>query len=779
MTATDDGLNKASATGDPNQQSRSSTTGGDAVKSDSFTTVMPVAAPADDAEINFRELYDIVWSGKWVVLAVALGCALLGVAYALISKPVYQADGLVQVEEEKNSISASMGELSSLLGGAPTQAPAEIALLKSRMVLGAVADKLKLDVIAEPDYLPLLGEPIARRREGLLALALPMGLNRFAWGGETIRVTTLEMPQSWYGEPLTLVAGAQGYQVLDENDRVLLAGKVGERASAQVSGGTLSLFVQELVARPGTHFQLTRRAMQAVLEDMAEQVTVAEQPRDSGVLSLKVQAQDAMFASLLVNEIQDAYVRQNVERRSAQAEQSLEFLKQQLPDLKAKVDEAQAKLNSYQLQKGTVDVQRETDLVLRQSVDLETQRLQLIQERDAALQRFTAQHPVVITLNEQVRGLEREQEMIRKRVETLPEKQQEILSLMRDVEVNQQLYTALLNSAQELQVTKAGTIGNVRIVDSGMPPLDPIKPRVPLVIALSVIMGVTLGVACLFVMRALLRGVDRPEEIERQLGLSTYASIPYSQHQRRLSRKRGSKSADGTDVLAALDKEDLAIEALRSLRTSLHFAMMEAQNNIVMFTGPIPALGKSFITINFGAVLALSGKRVIVIDADLRRGRLHKHVAAARSPGVSDYVADTADLLKIVHASSISGLDFIATGTYPPNPAEILMSERFGELLKTLSKSYDYVLIDTPPTLPVTDAAIIGGMAGTTLVVLKSAEHPMRAIEETVRRLRQGGAHVRGVIFNQVGARVGSRGYGAYGAAYGYSSRSYTAKQDS
>lgn len=746
------------------------------MKPDPVLAGAPTFVTMDDRdEINFRELFDIIWSGKWVVAGVLLFCLLAGAGYALVSEPVYEADGLVQVEKEKSTLSASMDELTSLIGGTPTEAPAEIALMKSRMVLGVVASKLRLDIRVRPYYFPVVGAAISRHRSHLLEEAPGFGLRGYAWGGEVLKVTALEVPASQLGKSLTLVAQEDGYLLEDEDGKEILRGTVGQRANAKLASGDISIFVQELIANAGTRFEVQRRPMQVVLDDLLEQLTVAEQPRDSGVLSIKFEADSPEFAALLVNEIEEAYLRQNVERRSAQAEQSLEFLKSQLPDLKAKVDEAQAKLNGYQLQKGTADVQQETSLVLKQSVDLETQRLQLIQERDAALQRFTAQHPVVMTFNEQIRGLEREQESVRKRVESLPEKQQEILSLMRDVEVNQQLYTTLLNSAQELQVTKAGTIGNVRIVDGGVPPLKPVKPKMKLVLALSGFLGLILGVATVFAMRTLLRGVDRPEDVERVIGLPTYASIPYSAHQRRIFKNIRKNTDAGVGVLAALDKDDLAIEALRSLRTSLHFATMEASNNIVMFTGPVPKLGKSFVSINFGAVLALSGQRVVVIDADMRRGRLHRYLGVEQRPGLSDYIAGSGDLQQILHKSPTPGLDMITAGTRPPNPSELLMSERFSEMLKSLSQAYDHVLIDTPPVLPVTDAAIVGRLAGTTLVVLKAAEHPMRAIEETVKRLRQAGVTVRGIVFNQVGARIGSYGYGAYGYAYGYSAYGYKA----
>ena len=725
-------------------------------------------------DINFREIFDIIWSGKWVVFLVVSIFLLIGAAYALVTPPIYQASGLVQVEKEKGQLNASLDQLSTLIGAAPAEAPAEIAILKSRMVLGSVVDDLKLYISAEPQYFPVIGRAIARKRISLnKPVDAPLGLGSYAWGGERIRITSLELPVNWHNLPFTLVAQGGQFHLLNEENQQIMTGKVGERLSVSSPDGQVSIFVQELIARPGTKFTIKRLALQTVLGDLGERLNVIEQPRDSGVLSLQLQDREPHFAANLVNAIQDAYLRQNVERRSAQAEQSLEFLKRQLPELKTKVDEAQARLNSYQLQKGSVDVQKETELVLKQVVDLETQRLKLVQERDAASQRFTNQHPVIATINEQIRGLEREQSSLKKQVESLPETQQEILSLMRDMEVNTQLYTALLNSAQELQVTKAGTVGNVRIIDSGLAPLEPIKPKKKIIMVLSLLLGTIAGVLTVFAMRALMRGVDKPEDVERVIGLPTYASIPFSRTQKGVMGKAMSGRTDGSSVLADLDSNDLAIEAIRGLRTSLHFAMMEASNNIVMFTGPVAALGKSFVSINLGAVLAMSDKKVIVLDADLRRGRLFRYVGADQKPGLSDYIADTNIESVHIHKTSISGLDFIASGTRPPNPSEILMSERFSDLLKKLSTDYEYVLVDTPPVLPVTDAAIIGRLAGTTLIVLKSAEHPMRAIEETVKRLRQGGVQVRGMIFNQVGARIGSYGYGSYGYSYGYTSYGY------
>lgn len=737
---------------------------------------IPMMGSGDDGEVNLRELFDVVWSGKWVVAAVAALVVLLGLARALTAVPIYQASGLVQVEKEDNQLSASVEELSSMMGSPPADVPAEIAILKSRMVLASVADNLNLHIHVQPQYFPLVGATIARRRAGLAEPApAPFGLERYAWGGERLRVTGLDIAEG-RARSFILEATDSGYTLLAGDGSPVLSGKPGERASS--ADGSVSIFVQELVARPKTRFQVSLLPAQVVFGGLAGQLSISEQPRESGILNVQATAASPQLAARLVNEVQDAYLRQNVERRSAQAEQSLQFLQQQMPQLKAKVEEAQARLNSYQVQEGTVDLQQETNLMLTRAVALETERLRLSQERDAALHRYTAQHPAIIALDEQIRRLEREQAGLGKQVEALPEKQQEILGLMRDLQVNTQLYTALLNSMQELQMAKAGTVGSVRIIDRALEPLSPIKPDRKQIVLVSALVGLILGVGAVFAIRTLLRGIDRPEEVERALGLPTYASIPYSNGQRRLNASIRRKQK-GNHILAALQGQDVAIEALRSLRTSLHFAMLEAPNNIVMFTGPTAGIGKSFVTINLGAVLADSGKRTLVMDADLRRGRLHRYANADQAPGISDYVTGKADESALVRNTAVENLFFVPTGTRPPNPAEILMHGRFSALLEHYSAAFDYVLIDTPPALPVTDAAIVGRLAGTTLVILKSAEHPMRAIEETVKRLRQAGVQVRGTIFDQVGARIGSYGHGAYGYAYGYSTYGYrTAQQD-
>ncbi|WP_198677248.1 polysaccharide biosynthesis tyrosine autokinase [Pseudidiomarina taiwanensis] len=375
---------------------------------------------------------------------------------------------------------------------------------------------------------------------------------------------------------------------------------------------------------------------------------------------------------------------------------------------------------------------------------------------------------------------------INAQVSTLLETQQEVLRLARDVEVSQEIYVQLLNRMQELNVLKAGTVGNVRILDEAVTNPIPVAPKKALIVVLATMLGGMASVGYVFVMAAFNRGVEPAEQIE-ELGINVYASVPESPLQQSMNEKstksllrmaRNPNIEVKLPFLAIEDPADLAIEALRGLRTSLHFAMLEAQNKTIMVSGPAPAVGKSFVTANFAAVLAQAGQKVVVVDGDIRRGYMHIQLGGNNKYGLSDFLADKNaennedGVNKLIQQTKVTNLDFIPRGTAAPNPSELLMQSKMSALLDELNKHYDYVLIDTPPILAVTDAAIVGRYAGTSLLVARFGQTPAKEVEATVKCFAQNGVDVRGVILNGVQRRAsGYYGYG-YGYHYGYSYKS-------
>ncbi|WP_291992956.1 polysaccharide biosynthesis tyrosine autokinase [Candidatus Accumulibacter sp. ACC003] len=723
---------------------------------------MQQISPDDDDEgLALGEIIAVLMDYRWLIAAISLLALVLGLAWVFIAKPVYRADGLLQVEEK----SSGMGSLKALqpLLGDDTTVSAELEILTSRMVLGRVVNKLKLDIVALPRTLPLLGGAIARRYDGSEPNSPWFGLTSFAWGGETIQVDSLTVPDAALDLDLTLIAGERGaFEVFDDDQQLLLQGRVGERASGQ----DYSIFVAQLTARPGTQFRLRKLSAETAVDDLRKAYSVKEAGKKSSILELSLLGPDPARIGVVLDDIMNTYVRQNVERRSAEAEKTLQFLETQLPALKTQLDSAEAAYNNYRQSRGSLDLSLETQSVLKSMVEVENAAVLLKQERDELRQQFTAEHPRIQAVDDKLQRLAERRKSFERDVAALPDTQQTVLRLARDVEVSTNLYTELLNTAQQLRVSKAGTVGDVRIIDAAAVARKPVGAKPVAILAIALLLGLLFSLVVIWLLRSLRVVVEDPEVIEAQLGLPVYATVPHSKAELELQRKARSGAAE---LLAVAYPEDDAVESLRGLRTTLHFALLDARRNSLLITGSSPGLGKSFISINLGAVLAQVGKRVLILDADLRRGHIHKQFGLPRALGVSEYVAGQASLDDIIKATALPNLWVVSTGQIPPNPSELLMHERFSALLSELGASFDTVIVDAPPVLAVSDAAIIGRHVGATLMVARSGKHPIRELEQAVKRLNQAGVEVKGFVFNDLDVSRQSYRYGYKGYVYRYS----------
>jgi tyrosine-protein kinase Etk/Wzc len=737
-----------------------------------------IASGRDDDEIDLREVFDRLKTGRWLIACCVAATTLLGVFYILFARPTYSVSGLVQVSQQQMSGTAlaaqTLGGLANLLaGGGPLVTEAEMQIIQSRLVLNPAIDKLNLLVHATPHYFPVFGYAIANWNGpgGTKADPRPSGapwlLGRYAWGGESISVAEFETSAADYDQAFTLKATTGGYTLVGPEGDTVLKGTVGVPASGNTVNGTVHILVRKLVARPGETFKVTRFARQTVLKDIDERLSVVEQGKQSGVVQIGVTNHDPLAARALIDAIEQSYIEQDIHKNSKQAMQSLTYLEAQLPDLRKKLDAAQEKLADYQRTHGAPNVAAETDLLLKQAVALDTEKSQLVQQREQALRLFTPRHREVIAIERQIATVEDNQAQLERKIANLPSTQQKVLDLQRDLAVNTQLYTTMLDAIEQFQVTKAGTVGAVRIVDGGMLPLKPVSPRKALTLVLAILLGCILGVAWTFLRRVLLRGVDDPLLIEEITGVEVVASIPVSKAQKQVDYRARALSRPGS-LLAAEESGDSAIEALRSLRTALRLDTANAANKILMFTGPAPAVGKSFVSANYAALLAIAGVRVALVDLDLRRGHLGDVFGLDHAQGMCEVLKGDATLKAVCQSTSIPNLDFYAHGARATNPSELLMLPSLQESLAALETAYDQVIVDVPPVLAVTDAAIVGVHAGATLLVLESARHPVREIDAAMKRLRTARVNVTGVVLNRVGARAGSYGYGGYGYQYEY-----------
>ncbi|MFJ2331027.1 polysaccharide biosynthesis tyrosine autokinase [Pseudomonas helleri] len=717
----------------------------------------------DNDEIDLMGLLGTLIDHKWLIAGVTGVFMAAGVAYALLATPVYQANALIQVEPKKND-PLGFSDVSTLLGKESPSAT-EIELIKSRTNIGGAIDNLQLDIEIKPHYFPLVGEYVARRFKATHEVSVassPLGLTSFAWGGESLELSKLELPQDLLGKDLTLVAGDAGnFTLLGEDDGVLVKGKVGQDNTQN----GVKIHVETLQANSGTKFNVTRNSRLTTILNYQKVLDVAEKGKESGMIGVALESVDPTTAIKTLNEVARLYVQQNIDRTSAEAAQSLGFLRDQLPQVRKDLEKSENALNAFQIRSKSIDISLEAKAILDQIVALDTSISTLKLERAEMDRKFTPQHPAYRALMGQLAELTSKQNRLAKQVEGLPSTQQELLSLTRDLKVSTEIYTQLLNKSQELDVMRAGTVGNVRLIDSADVDLEhPVKPQKALIVLIATLLGAFLAIAYVLFRKALNRGVENPDDIEK-LGLPVYASIPFSSLQKVEDDKSpGGRGTRVTPLLASSHPTDLAVEGLRSLRTSLHFAMLEAENNRLMISGPSPKVGKSFVSANLAAVIAQSGQRVLLVDVDMRKGYIHKMFGIPVENGLSDLLARTCDLNTATHKTEVEGLFVIGRGQIPPNPSELLMHKNFTEFLNTVSADYDLVILDTPPFLAVTDAAIVGRQSGTNMIVTRFELNPAREIELTIRRFQQSGIELKGAIFNGVEKRASAKyGYGGYG----------------
>ncbi|MBE0626754.1 MAG: polysaccharide biosynthesis tyrosine autokinase [Burkholderiales bacterium] len=723
----------------------------------------------ENSELNLLDLLDVVLDNRWLVAVVTGFVIALGAGYAFLSNPIYEADSLIQVEDTKSgNVGGLLGDAASLFE-IRSPATAEIEILRSRLVVGRAVQNLSLDLSVTPRYLPLVGRWLARRATGPSAPRF-LGVRGYVSGNESLTVERFEVPPAQEGERFSVVLTAQGYDLLSPDDALLGKSKVGQPLEFALAGVPGHLLVTGVTGEPGATFYLVRSSLLQETEELQRRLNISEQGRQSGVIRASLEGDDPVRIARALNEIGALYVRQNIERKAAEAEKTLGFLSSVLPQLRTQLEDSEKNFNQFRNQRGTFDLGIEAKVVLDQAVALQTNLLTLQQKRQELTARFTALHPSVQAVDEQIRSINVEITAVNARVNTFPSVEQDLLRLTRDVKVNTDLYVSLLNSSQQLRLVKEGKVGNVRIVDVAAVPEVKVKPKRTLVLVAAAALGLLAGIAFAFVRNSLRHGIKDPADIELHLGLSVFATLPHAEAQLEFARNAKAK-IPGMHVLAVAVPQDQAIESLRSLRTALQFAMLDSANNVVVITGPTPGVGKTFTSVNFAAVLGAADKKVLLIDADLRKGHLHEYFGLRRARGLSDVVSGSVKAEEALRRQAVPNVDFLSTGTMPPNPAEVLAAPATRSLLQQMISQYDLVIIDTPPVLVAADTAILASFAGAVFMVARADVTTLGELEESAKRLANSGVRARGVIFNDL--NLSRRRYG-YGAGYKYSRYRYT-----
>ena len=678
-------------------------------------------ASAKKEDSDYLEFFNDLLK-NWKIMGFCLFISgVIGVFVALWIRPVYKVDALLQIES-KNSKSASMMAGLGSLFATTSPAETEIELIKSRQIIGDAVDKMCLQYSATP----------LNKIDRLLHREGRMDVNQFEVPWD--KVPEKERNQPWFA----VIKDSTTFDLLDHNHKKVLTGVVGQTYREPYAGDTVVFSVFSMNVVPGQKFELNKKNRLNAIDSFKGAFDVKEKGKKTGILEFSYQDIYPDRATKILNEIATTYLRQNVEQRNAEAQKTLEFLEKQLPEVKAQMDSSLLKFNTYRNKVGSVDINAETRLVLENRTKLQQALLALQQKKQSAIRLFQPEHPTIKTLEEQEATLKRELAMNSSATKKLPATQQEVLKLTNEVEMSKIMYTTMLNNIQQLKLVSAGEVGSVRIIDFAEQVNKPSKPNKKIIVLIALLMGFAFGAAIVILKSKFSNGVRDAHFIERETGFSVYAKVP----------KGNPNGTKGTRPLAVVEPDDVAVESLRALRSSLEFSMEENARPIIGVSGLIPGVGKSFISVNLAALCAGLGKKVLLIDADLRKGRLHKEFGIKRGKGLSQVLLHTATTEEVISKTEVENLDIMPCGNVPSNPSELLGSKHYTNMIDTLEKQYDLIIVDTPPIMLVTDAALACRSASQIVMVIEYNKHSIDAIQDGMQQLLKGnsGAHACFVI---------------------------------
>lgn len=682
------------------------------------------SSPASD-EIDLLALFKVLKSSYLKIGFFTLFFILLAAAYSFLATPIYQANATLQYDKASQvSLVDQMSEMMPL-SNSNGQVDSEIEVIKSRMVLGKTVTNLNLDT------------QIA-----------PAGFFDKLWGDQTDAVVALYLvPEDFIGKPATLTyLGDNKYSLNIEGQ--VLEGTVG----ILLKQDDISLLVSSLVAEVGQEFTLVKNARYSTIENLRNTLTIAEVGKGTGIINMAIKGADKTENVQILNSIIQNYVDQNIERKKEVTNNTLLFLDEYLPKIKTKLDNYENQLNTFRKKNESIDLSLEAKSALDSALQVEEKLNELTFKEVEIQQLYTRNHPAYQSLLDKRQQLLREKEKISKAIQKLPNTQQQIVRLTRDVESEQAIYNQLVAKQQELSVLNSGITADVRIIDSAESQPNAVAPKKALILVLAAILGFIVGCAYVIAREFFNNKIKGTEDIDA-LGINVYATIPFSTHEKKLI-------AEGNKHPLALENPaDTAVEAIRSLRTSVYFSVMNQGNNLVMVTSASPGVGKSFVTSNMAVVLANAGKKVLLIDTDLRKGRIHKAFGLSNKLGLSDYLSQSDTSQPNIHNSVIENLDVICRGKNVTHSSELLMSERFKRLLDTVKGQYDIVVIDTAPILAITDSAIIGKYVGTSLLTAYYGVNTVKDIELSLKRFKQNDIEITGVILNGIDAKSDDYNY--------------------
>ena len=746
--------------------------------------------PQQPDEVHLTDYLNVILRRRRIFLILFLAIFIGVTLYTFLMKPIYGANSTLYVKDDKGSKGGILGELAMLNSSNPLDA--EIEILKSRTNAEEVVKRLSLHWDS------------SKKSSGLICK-----ISEFS--------STAAEPD--YTIELT---GPESFSVKPADGSEVVQGKVGQL----VQTPTLTLLLLDLKGVPGDSFRLQQLNFNATVDGLRKTIKVSEVGKKTNIINVSYTDTDPILARDIVNTLVQVYLDQSLSSKTEEASRTVTFIEDQLKGTRHELELSEKNLQSYKSSTGVIKLDTEAEELIKKLSDIEKERAAVLLQRKqvefalAALQEAarkgqiyapvgfrddpqisamanrltdlevekgalisgnTENHPQVKALQSQIDELQRkiqstyetarrnlgrqevsiEQQLkqYEDKLRTLPATERDLAGLMRFSKVNADIYTFLLQKHEEARIAKASTISNIKVVDPAITPDKPLKPQKKKNLLLGLLLGLMAGVGAVFFIEYLDDTIKGSEEAQRVIGAPILAIIPF------ISPAEEQDSALHPSMITHLRPKSAIAEAFRSLRTSLHFSAINREKKVLIVTSTFPGEGKSTISANLAITLAQTGAKVLVIDGDLRRPSLHSKFGHSKVPGLSEVLAGDVQAAGVLHNTNIPNLTLIAAGTIPPNPAELLGSEKMADLLIALRAEYDHIIIDAPPVLAVTDAPLLTNRCDLVLVVLETERVPVKAAQRMVEMLANVQAPVGGIVINDKSSTSMER-YGYYGRSY-------------
>lgn len=688
-----------------------------------------------DDTIDLRELlFTLLTQWKLIVFCtvLALVCA---ATYIKVAKKTYSVDAKVQMIDNKqnglaglNSQLAALGSLAGMsLGSLGNQQSiqTEIEILQSRSILAKTIQDLNLDIQIQPEQSllnKLLSTDQFQTNYTIDEVQVKNHKAKFS-------IHQFNIPKQYLDQNLILNFHGQSFNlILEKTGLEVFKGTVNQKTESNTLKTAWAIDITSQQPLEGRYI-VQKQSILTAVKTISLNLKAAELGKQTGIITINYEGTDKAHIIKVLNHILEIYQELNLATKSAEKEKTLSFLNQQLPELKNNLEQAERKFNAFRETHGTIDIQQESALYLKQSVELETQKVQLEQKQAELAAQYTPQHPMMQEINAQIGVFNKKINELNGALKKLPNTQSQYLQYYRDVQVQTQLYTSLLGTYQSLSLAKAGETGNLRVLDYPVEPTKPIKPRKLIILILSMFVGGFIGVLIALMRNMLKTGVRNRDDIEQVSGIKTYVELP-----------------------KIVQKGNKPLQTLKTFIPTLTFKLQQRQHNVTLISSIVPDQNQNIIVQHLGLYLSQTGKKVLLIDSDLYRGQLNQLFNSSTKSGLSEYLRGQANLDQVIVNTTSPNLSLIVRGQSSDEISISSHQTQIAQLIQQVRAQYDYIILSAAPVLATSDSLTLAQFTGFNLCLVQYGQTQLKDIELAKSYFENAGLEIDGLILDQVPA---------------------------